>query len=493
MDAEDQRDALLMQAEQRKAEGNELYSEGSYSEAAELYSQAIALCPPADAAPFYGNRSAALLMLKQYSQCLADCTRARELDPTFAKAYARAAKVHMLLGEFGKAQALLQEQGQRTSTQPTAKELKDCEAGMQRVRQLEATVAAGSWSSVLYQAEALLKDSPDSLALRVTQCDAQLQLKKFEAAKTLSTELYKLAPRDSEVLRVRGLSLYYTGNLELALKHFSEVLRFDPDNSACHGWFKRIRKLEQLKAAGNAAFQENRAADAVAAYTEALTIDPLNTEYNAVLHSNRAAALVKLRKWQEAVDDCTRCLQGKPSFTKAKLRRAQCLLELKQFDAAIVDYEQLCRDDRENAELQKALKAAKLEKKKSLRKDYYAILGVTQSASESEIKKGYRRKALEWHPDKNAERKEKAEAMFKDVTEAYEVLSDATKKHRYDSGADLEEEMGHGHGHGGHDMNDIFAQFFAQQQRGGGGRRGGGMGGGGFGGMGGGFGGFGFG
>jgi uncharacterized protein HemY len=70
----------------------------------------------------------------------------------------------------------------------------------------------------------MLRDSsPDSIPLRITQCDAQIQLRKFEAAKTLSTELYKLEPRNSEVLRVRGLSLYYTGNLELALKHFSEV------------------------------------------------------------------------------------------------------------------------------------------------------------------------------------------------------------------------------------------------------------------------------
>lgn len=60
-----------------------------------------------------------------------------------------------------------------------------------------------------------------------------------------------------------------------------------------------------------------------------------------------------------------------------------------------------------------------------------------------------------------------------------QTLSDQQKKQRYDSGVDLEDDHGHGHGHGGHDMNDIFASFFAQ--RGGGGGGGGGRGGFGFG------------
>jgi len=183
--------------------------------------------------------------------------------------------------------------------------------------------------------------------------------------------------------------------------------------------FKMIKRLEQLKQAGNAAFSENRSSDAVTAYTDALAVDPLNVEYNSILYSNRAAAYVKLKKWQLAVDDCSRCLEGKPAFTKAKLRRAQCYLELKQFDEAIRDYNDMIKDDPQNAELRAALKNAKLELKKSKRVDLYGVLGVTQSASVAEIKKAYRKKALEHHPDKNngsEELKKAAEAKFKQVS-----------------------------------------------------------------------------
>lgn len=56
---------------------------------------------------------------------------------------------------------------------------------------------------------------------------------------------------------------------------------------------------------------------------------------------------------------------------------------------------------------------------------YYEILDVPRSASADDIKKAYRRKALQWHPDKNPDNKEFAERKFKEVAEAYEVLSDS--------------------------------------------------------------------
>lgn len=64
-------------------------------------------------------------------------------------------------------------------------------------------------------------------------------------------------------------------------------------------------------------------------------------------------------------------------------------------------------------------------------KDYYSILGISKSASEDEIKKAYRKKALQFHPDKNKEAA--AEEKFKEIGEAYEILSDGEKRNMYDS------------------------------------------------------------
>lgn len=93
-----------------------------------------------------------------------------------------------------------------------------------------------------------------------------------------------------------------------------------------------------------------------------------------------------------------------------------------------------------------------------MKEDYYDILGIGKNASAAEIKKAYRKKALKYHPDKNPG-DAKAEESFKKAAEAYEVLSDANKKARYDQFGHAAFEGGGGFGGGGMNMEDIFSQF----------------------------------
>jgi len=108
------------------------------------------------------------------------------------------------------------------------------------------------------------------------------------------------------------------------------------------------------------------------------------------------------------------------------------------------------------------------------KRDYYEVLGVNKSASAEEIKKAYRKSAMKYHPDRNPGDKE-AEEKFKELGEAYEVLSDSEKRSRYDQFGFAGVDPNYGGGAGGYggfggfgdfgDIGDIFGSFFGGGSR----------------------------
>lgn len=116
------------------------------------------------------------------------------------------------------------------------------------------------------------------------------------------------------------------------------------------------------------------------------------------------------------------------------------------------------------------------------KRDYYEVLGVSKSATDAELKKAYRKLAKQYHPDANPDNKEEAEKKFKEVGEAYEVLSDPQKRKLYDAygfdgpnmGANGGGYYSYGSGFDGFsgfgdfsDLGDIFSSFFGGDRRGG--------------------------
>ena len=94
-------------------------------------------------------------------------------------------------------------------------------------------------------------------------------------------------------------------------------------------------------------------------------------------------------------------------------------------------------------------------------KNYYEILGISKNSDDNEIKRSYKKLAIKWHPDKNPDNKVEAEKKFKEISEAYQVLSDPQKKELYDThGEDGLKNQSNMRQHHFNGTDDIFKMFF---------------------------------
>ncbi|XP_063700555.1 dnaJ homolog subfamily C member 7-like [Culicoides brevitarsis] len=458
VDAEDVLKAATI-AEERKNEGNTLYKVREYVDALRCYSDAVQLCP--NNAPYLGNRSACYMMLGRYNEALKDARQSVQIDPNFEKGYVRVAKCCLALGDLvGAEQAIKKLLEIATNGENLVKTEVD---QLKQLRGLEEKAREcydkQDYRTCLYQMEQALKLSPVCRKYQLMKGECLALLGRLDEANDIAITIMQVESSNADAIFVRGLTLYYGDNLDKGILHFERALALDPDHKHAKIWRTKAKSLREKKEKGNELFKNYKFRDALAMYNEALQIDPLNKDTNSKLYYNRALVNTKLGNLNDAVVDCNEALKINSSYLKALLKRAKCYYDLEKFEECVADYEAALKMDK-TYEIKNLLRDAKLALKKSKRKDYYKILGISKNASDDEIKKAYRKRALIHHPDRHsnasdAEKKEQ-EIKFKEIGEAYAILSDPNKKARFDSGQDLDDNMSGGD----FDPSNIYRQFF---------------------------------
>ncbi|XP_058125350.1 dnaJ homolog subfamily C member 7 isoform X2 [Anopheles ziemanni] len=444
-------------AEEKKNAGNEEYKSKRYDDALRLYTEAINLSP--DTAAYYGNRSACHMMRGDYRAALNDVKKAISIDEKYEKGYIRMAKCSLVLGDVvGTEQAIRK----FLSFDPSNTALRDEITLLKQLRDFNEKAAAcydlKDYRTCLFHCDNAIKIAPASIQNKLLKAECLAMLHRFEEAGNIAITIMQSNSANADAIYVRGLTLYYCDNLEKGLLHFERALMLDPDHKKAKAMRQKAKQLKEKKETGNELFKTGKFRPALTTYSEALEIDPLNKDINSKLYYNRALVNSKLGNLREAITDCTKALSLNEKYMKALLQRAKLHYNMENYEEAVKDYEKALKHDR-SMEIKNLLKDAKLQLKKSKRKDYYKILGVTKQASEDEIKKAYRKRALVHHPDRHAnatdEEKKEQERKFKELGEAYTVLSDPVKKSRYDSGQDLEDMSG-----ADFDPQNVYRQFF---------------------------------
>lgn len=234
-----------------------------------------------------------------------------------------------------------------------------------------------------------------------------------------------------DAVYIRGLCFYFQGSLVESINQFI----FDQNRTSAKLYLIKARNLKAKKELGNMFFNEGNYRKAFFVYAEALQIDQNNKAINSQLYFNRALACSMLGNNHSAIADCTLTLQYNSKHVKALRLRARCYFAIECFDGCIRDYKAALEIEK-SREIENLLRFAQTKLERSKRKNYYKILGIENKATFEDIKKAYRKLALAYHPDKNynstVDEKRKLENMFKEVGEAFGILSDVTKRQQYD-------------------------------------------------------------
>ena len=464
------------QVELLKTQANAEFKAGNYLRASEMYGQALEISDDVDLkATLLSNRAAAYLMLNKYKKALEDCKISLQLDGDSAKTGLRLAKCYLGLGRPSDAMRSLEQYYPDNKDMISRVSL--CQKFIDTARQDIDKCQFGRAKVSIQQALSIVSLQSVPTSWNLMKCECLIGEGDLNEASLMVNDVLRSESGNAEGWFLRARISYANGDLTKCVTFCSEALRADPDSSKARLLFKRAKSLESAKEQGNAAFKSGKNEEALDFYTRALEIDPDCKEVNCKLFSNRSMVYSRLGQYDKSNQDCDRALDIDPQFLKVLLRRADNNMKLENYEKAVQDYEKAQSLDSSNRDIRTALRDAKLQLKKSKRKDYYKLLGVSKSASDSEIKKAYRKLALQYHPDKvSEEERETSEAKFKDISEAYTVLSDPQKKARFDSGADLDGGMSDmGGGMNGMNQEDILNMFFAGQAGGmGGGFPGGG-------------------
>lgn len=390
------------------------------------------------------------IKLKQYGEALDLLNAAIEADAGPSDAYLQRAFVLRHLCRFEESENNYRKVLElKSGTSSVEKELSQLSQAKNALDSAHNLLESGDFSKALeYINKVVLIFSPGCLKAKLLKVKLLLALKDYSGAISETGYLLKEDENNLDALLLRGRAYYYLADHDIASRHYQKGLRFDPEHGELKkAYFALKNLLKKTKIAEDNA-EKGKLRASVEDFKAALAMDPNHTAHNVNLYLGLCKVLVKLGRGNDAVNTCSEALNIDEELVEALTQRGEAKLIVEDWEGALEDLKTAAEKSPEDRNIREALHRAEKALKLSKRKDWYKILGISKTASIAEIKRAYKKLALQWHPDKNVEKREEAAVKFQEIAAAYEVLGDDDKRARYDRGEDLEN-MGMGGGGGG--------------------------------------------
>lgn len=472
-------------AESFKEEANAKFSMRKYVESRALYKKALSVLLGDDsgnsrafliknshnhddckeekkiAATLHANIAATYMMSREYNQCIDNCSIAIDFDKMYIKAYIRKSKALSALGEFNTSYHILkaliddsnitsnlssETKQQITTEYNEIKKLNDLFLlGEEQLRKKEYASAKATFGQLL------IRVSPCNASnVLINTARANLGLGLTDTSLRLSLQVLRSDSTFVEGYEVRGLTMQLMGDFESALQLFKEGLRLNPDCDSIKVALRKCRDVyKNVKDARSAVFKR-KFKDAIQYITTAIDqqtdyLLPPKAPLYSTLYTERSECYLRLKEYQNSLSDASKVVYSLDDYIPAWIVMANAMHGLGQHEQALSLMEDLMSRFGHDNKIQRAYEKADFEVRKQRRPDFYSIFGVSPLASEMELKKAYKVKAKEFHPDRFSnsskytdDQRKEAEQNFKLLGEGLEILCDDFKRQLYDEGYDQE-------------------------------------------------------
>lgn len=342
---------------------------------------------------------------------------------------------------------------------PTSKELeselKSLDRLLLKMTRVTKLMEAKNYDGALAAARAI-DHYKSNIRVRLLVARAELVLGSVDAVLRRVEKTLVEYPNHVEALEIRAQAHLLNANFTEAVADVKAALQRDPDSASVQTSFRKHLSVQRNVLDARKAVYARQFTKAVALYTNAIDdCKPLSTktELYRLLHTERAEANLALSDYDAALLDTQLALAGSNMYTVAWVTRVKAYQSLRRYSDIHQELEAVIDTLGANCDfLRKAFEEAKNDGKAerrpprpaTQRTDYYAVFGVKVDATEEEIRKQYKLKAKECHPDRfmssrYSDKERKAgEERFKMLGEGLELLCDPYRRSLYDSGVNIE-------------------------------------------------------
>lgn len=376
------------------------------------------------------------IKVKRYSEAINDLNAAIEADPMLSEAYFRRASILRQLCRYEESEKSYKKFLElKPGNSAAEKELSQLFQAQSALDTALSLFDSGDFTKSLeYVDKVVVVFSPACSKAKILRVKLLLAERDYSSAISETGLILKEDENNLEALLIRGRAYYYLADHDVALRHFQKGLRLDPEHSELKKAYFGLKNLLKKSKSAEDNVNKGKLRVAVEDFKGALALDPNHLAHNVHLHLGLCKVLVKLGRGKDAISSCNEALNIDEELLDALVQRGEAKLLTEDWEGAVEDLKTAAQNSPQDMNIRETLMRAEKALKMSKRKDWYKILGISKTAAVSEIKRAYKKLALQWHPDKNVENREEAEAKFREIAAAYEVLSNEEKRTRYDRG-----------------------------------------------------------